>query len=309
MKLRVLAILLLAALPVAARAQSTAAGVNRSVQVVKDYLVARDQHDAAAAFNLLSFAAKEDPLPMDLPSYQKQAKEMSRLPATFRSIAGALYFIFDVDDKSGYSYSLAAQARETPNLVRLHVTPDASTTGGAADLLVVVGIDPVDHREKILALQTLMRADPAMVKGARAKARAISCLSNLKQIGLAMLQYSQDHDEIFPDADKWMDELIPYIGKDAYRPILHCPGDPHKFSYSFNRAMSHQSLAVMRSPADTVIVFESTSGKWNQSDHGSTLLKKSRHNGVLNWCFGDGHCRAESDKKPFKIQTLSQITE
>ena len=33
---------------------------------------------------------------------------------------------------------------------------------------------------------------------ARAKARQTSCLSNLKQIGLAMLQYCQDYDERFP---------------------------------------------------------------------------------------------------------------
>jgi len=33
---------------------------------------------------------------------------------------------------------------------------------------------------------------------AREKARATSCLSNLKQIGLAILMYSQDYDEAFP---------------------------------------------------------------------------------------------------------------
>ena len=35
---------------------------------------------------------------------------------------------------------------------------------------------------------------------AREKARSISCLSNQKQIGLAVLQYVQDYDEIFPQA-------------------------------------------------------------------------------------------------------------
>jgi prepilin-type N-terminal cleavage/methylation domain-containing protein len=33
---------------------------------------------------------------------------------------------------------------------------------------------------------------------ARAKARQTSCLSNLKQIGLATLMYCQDHDELYP---------------------------------------------------------------------------------------------------------------
>jgi type II secretory pathway pseudopilin PulG len=35
---------------------------------------------------------------------------------------------------------------------------------------------------------------------AREKARQISCISNLKQIGLAFLMYDQDYDETFPDA-------------------------------------------------------------------------------------------------------------
>src|SRR5579871_2574094 len=35
---------------------------------------------------------------------------------------------------------------------------------------------------------------------AREKARQTSCLSNLKQIGLAFLMYDQDYDETFPNA-------------------------------------------------------------------------------------------------------------
>src|SRR5579872_292317 len=35
---------------------------------------------------------------------------------------------------------------------------------------------------------------------AREKARQISCISNMKQIGLSFLMYNQDYDETFPDA-------------------------------------------------------------------------------------------------------------
>lgn len=38
---------------------------------------------------------------------------------------------------------------------------------------------------------------------AREKARAISCASNEKQIGLAVLQYTQDYDELYPAAFNW----------------------------------------------------------------------------------------------------------
>src|SRR5256884_2003623 len=38
---------------------------------------------------------------------------------------------------------------------------------------------------------------------AREKARAISCLSNTKQIGLAVMMYVQDYDETYPLAAFW----------------------------------------------------------------------------------------------------------
>ncbi len=50
---------------------------------------------------------------------------------------------------------------------------------------------------------------------ARAKARQVSCLSNLKQIGLATLQYTQDYDEVYPPAYNgvgiWDNIIDPYV--------------------------------------------------------------------------------------------------
>lgn len=39
---------------------------------------------------------------------------------------------------------------------------------------------------------------------ARDKARQSSCLSNMKQIGLAMLAYADDNDEVYPRSDTWV---------------------------------------------------------------------------------------------------------
>ena len=60
---------------------------------------------------------------------------------------------------------------------------------------------------------------------AREKARAITCISNLKQIGLGMVMYAQDYDEVTPpawtpdpttDYGRWQFSLQPYIQKYGY---------------------------------------------------------------------------------------------
>jgi prepilin-type N-terminal cleavage/methylation domain-containing protein/prepilin-type processing-associated H-X9-DG protein len=74
---------------------------------------------------------------------------------------------------------------------------------------------------------------------AREKARQISCVSNLKQIGLGLVQYSQDNDEALirawygpgngwegsdPSTNdyKWMDAIYPYVKSTQ---IFTCPDD------------------------------------------------------------------------------------
>jgi prepilin-type N-terminal cleavage/methylation domain-containing protein/prepilin-type processing-associated H-X9-DG protein len=54
---------------------------------------------------------------------------------------------------------------------------------------------------------------------AREKARAISCVSNLKQSGLAAVMYAQDYDETLPGMWQWSPEAI-Y----AHSPYLYPPG-------------------------------------------------------------------------------------
>ncbi|MBC8141607.1 MAG: DUF1559 domain-containing protein [Armatimonadetes bacterium] len=50
---------------------------------------------------------------------------------------------------------------------------------------------------------------------AREKARQTSCLSNTKQIGLAVVQYIQDYDETFPRSEFYLDPTQPYANFDS----------------------------------------------------------------------------------------------
>ena len=110
---------------------------------------------------------------------------------------------------------------------------------------------------------------------AREKARAISCLSNMKQLGLAELQYNQDYDEKYTPGENpyglgngWAGELYPYVKSVA---VFKCPDDSTPthgtvVSYGINRNTSlynpagtgadGATLAMFTAPSKTVLLFE-----------------------------------------------------
>ena len=72
---------------------------------------------------------------------------------------------------------------------------------------------------------------------ARENARRSSCLSNLKQIGLGMIQYTQDYDETMPQTSWggvsgqgsrffWMDAIQPYVKSTQ---LFTCPSRANTF--------------------------------------------------------------------------------
>jgi prepilin-type N-terminal cleavage/methylation domain-containing protein/prepilin-type processing-associated H-X9-DG protein len=82
---------------------------------------------------------------------------------------------------------------------------------------------------------------------ARERARAAACLSNGKQLGLAVMMYVQDYDETYPvmfprvpginggncDRVPYDAQLLPYIKNDG---MYACPGDAHAIQGWFNNA-------------------------------------------------------------------------
>ena len=92
--------------------------------------------------------------------------------------------------------------------------------------------------------------------------------SNLKQIGLAIIQYVQDYDEKFPPADNINERIYPYIKSQD----LYSVG-PHPWVYI---PPASPDLAKMDSPAETPL------GRIDL-DCGSVIL------------YADGHVRAAAD--------------
>lgn len=71
---------------------------------------------------------------------------------------------------------------------------------------------------------------------AREKARQTTCASNEKQIGLAMIQYANDFDEVYPCRSNivsatmsWTSQILPYVKSHG---IYQCPDDTVARAYS-----------------------------------------------------------------------------
>jgi len=134
---------------------------------------------------------------------------------------------------------------------------------------------------------------------AREKARATSCTSDLKQLGLSMVQYTQDFDELFPPIATstdtgWAFRLYPYVKApgaywcpDDLRGINAGNGYPNN-SFGYNKELGYDInngynkpslLSKLTAPSSTVCLFEAYGGTVDYSWTGGISSGSSIGNG------------------------------
>jgi prepilin-type N-terminal cleavage/methylation domain-containing protein/prepilin-type processing-associated H-X9-DG protein len=92
---------------------------------------------------------------------------------------------------------------------------------------------------------------------ARENARRSSCQSNLKQIGISMMQYVDDYDDRYPSNffsqpapnDRWTGVIQPYIKNTD---VMFCPSSPirstyHQGNYGINHRLAPDGVYTKRS--------------------------------------------------------------
>jgi len=133
--------------------------------------------------------------------------------------------------------------------------------------------------DDIVNLIAYSLTDPTLFGKARDSARAVSCLSNVKQISLGAMMFVQDWDEAFKlKAGSYKKSLMPYIKNEA---IFKCPSDSSgAISYSFNANLAGVKMAKVHAPAQTVMIYEGKNGKLD-----------FRHEGKAAVGLADGHAK------------------
>jgi prepilin-type N-terminal cleavage/methylation domain-containing protein/prepilin-type processing-associated H-X9-DG protein len=158
---------------------------------------------------------------------------------------------------------------------------------------------------------------------ARENARRASCQSNLKQVGLGIMQYTQDYDERYPlhyvnlggGAIRWRQIIQPYVKSTQ---LFKCPSNTSALmdgavgsfptvstDYHMNAKFVPDdpiamALASINSPATRIIVTEGVSADSramfnNWSNTGSTTARDelfSGHLSTANFLFADGHVKS-----------------
>ena len=286
--LRALVGLSLALLPAIAQAADTPA-----VAVVRQFVADQAAGNSSAAYALLTTTAQQQmteakfaaggPLP---PSTAKQRSD----PA-FGRVFGLLVLLSDAHHIQHYTFTVIGPDPADPNTALVRATPPASDSSVPASTLHLVTVsDPVAHAPRLDLLASLKRAAPQVFAKADANMNEAESRTRLRELGLGIIQYAQDHDERLPDAAHWVDEIMPYIKSTV---TFHDPSAPavQVYSYAYNPTLSHQSIAVLESPETTVIVFESTKGVKNASDTGQSVPHPGRHEGGTDYLFADGHAK------------------
>jgi prepilin-type processing-associated H-X9-DG protein len=125
---------------------------------------------------------------------------------------------------------------------------------------------------------------------ARESAKKAICLSNVKNICIALEMYAADHDNHLPSANAWSDDLRTYVRNlDTYQ----CPSEQDlACAYAYNASLSGASLADIADPVNEVSIFESNAG-WNAAGDWGLLVPEPRHLGGDNYGYADGHAAWE----------------
>ena len=136
-------------------------------------------------------------------------------------------------------------------------------------LASIADIRPFDLDAELNAVDPLAK----LMAVGREQSTESTSLSNLKQLGVALIQYTQDYDEVLPTVKSDAEvkkALLPYCKSEA---LFEHPGTHEPYHY--NLILSEHKLAHIEAPAQMVAFYEASPA----------------HDGLRGVAFLDGHCK------------------
>jgi len=133
-----------------------------------------------------------------------------------------------------------------------------------------------------------------------------TCQSNMRQLALGYIQYTQDFDEKYPvgvnaAGNGWAGKILPYVKATRIYECANDPAEGSHVSYAQNQRLVGQSLVAFSAPAATVELYEFTTLNCDPatletvSATGMTAPQDSqRHDPVTfaqNFLAADGHVK------------------
>ena len=197
--------------------------------------------------------------------------------------------------EAGFSY-----ASEEPLGMAMGVRVETVQGRDMVTAYYTADMDILSHlADASLALQTVIMGP--MIEKARASAQKSVCLSNVKNLSLAMQMYLVDYDDQFPEADGWVEALADYIGDES---VLKCPEDDSeaRCSYGMNAALSGRSVGELENPAEIVVFYETASPGDNPVGGAEDVVDPPRHPNGNSYGFADGHAAVSEEAPSFEVE-------
>jgi prepilin-type N-terminal cleavage/methylation domain-containing protein/prepilin-type processing-associated H-X9-DG protein len=144
---------------------------------------------------------------------------------------------------------------------------------------------------------------------ARESARRASCQSNLKQIGMGFLQYTQDYDEHYPSVYEnqsrlissnairyWPYAILPYIKSNQ---VYKCPDEisTNAVSYLANSYTDKVAASLITESSTVVLAMDGNDGVSNTKMASDATTGNGLNEDYSLWCEAWRISNADSDKK------------
>lgn len=279
--------------PAAHKPKPVAAAPDPAVALVQQYLAAREAQQEDKAYALLSPNTQAQYPAGQRDQITRQLTDPNTVNVMPPALLPVMALFVDVRNTLHFKFRALGPSPDDPAIVLVRAYQVGMPLSTVQTLQIATVADPAAGGAlRLDGEKTALLAAPALM-GERARAMQEASQSNLKQLALGVIQYTQDHDEKLPDADKWVDEIMPYVKLQA---VFRDPAAPGlRWGYAFNRTLSGVALADLDAPAATVLLFESTSGKKNASDTGESIPMPGRHSSGTDYALADGHVSWEAD--------------